>query len=179
MSRDNVVCNRSILKYFKAEAMFTELQALRSSGGTIPVNATPIPTMSLAEVTRAADLLSNCTHVGPMPLWSSLSRHSDHLNSHFCGRGLGPGGRSSRSTLRRCRSEILSQATRERSQCCALNVFAQEGERMTLMERMVMQRDCACFALITVVSPVASRPYFKLVRSETDAACMQPGSSGL
>ncbi len=63
MSRDNVVCNRSLLKYFKVEAMFTELQSLRAAGTTLSANATPIPTMSLAEVMRNADLLCNCTQV--------------------------------------------------------------------------------------------------------------------
>jgi shikimate 5-dehydrogenase len=63
MSRDNVVCNRSLLKYFKVEAIFTEIQSMRASGTTLSACATPIPTMSLAEVMRNADLLCNCTQV--------------------------------------------------------------------------------------------------------------------
>ena len=60
LSRDNIVCNRSLLKWVKAEAVFTEMQGLRAQAATLPPNATPIPTVSLAEVTRAADMLSNC-----------------------------------------------------------------------------------------------------------------------
>jgi hypothetical protein len=63
MSRDNIVCNRSALKYFKVETIFTELQSLRAAAVTLPPRATPIPTMSLAEVTRSADLLCNCLQV--------------------------------------------------------------------------------------------------------------------
>jgi hypothetical protein len=63
MSRDNIVCNRSILKFFKVDSVFTELQSLRAAGATLPANATPMPTMSLAEVTRAAELLCNCAQV--------------------------------------------------------------------------------------------------------------------
>lgn len=63
MSRDNIVCNRSILKYFKVETIFTELQSLRAAGATLPGHDAPIPTMSLAEVTRAADLMCNSQQV--------------------------------------------------------------------------------------------------------------------
>lgn len=124
MSRDTIVCNRSILKYFKAEAIFTELQALRSSGGTLPVNATPIPTMSLAEVTRAADVLCNCTQVG---LSHELSCRSDRMNSRFCGREQGGGGRSLRLMSRRCRLEHLLQKKRETTECFTLSVCCAGG----------------------------------------------------
>jgi hypothetical protein len=63
ISRDNIVCNRSMLKYFKAETLFTELQSLRAAGATLPGSTTAVPTMSLAELTRSADLLCNCTQV--------------------------------------------------------------------------------------------------------------------
>ena len=50
---------------------------------------------------------------------------------------------------------------------------------MTLMEQMVTERDYACFALTTVVLDGRTRHHSQRPRSETDAARMQPGSSGL
>lgn len=79
MSRDNIVCNRSILKYFKVETIFTELQSLRASGATLPGQDTPIPTMSLAEVTRAADLMCNSQQASHV---ITLSRTSLLLPAH-------------------------------------------------------------------------------------------------
>jgi hypothetical protein len=63
LSRDNTVCNRSLLKYFKAETVFAELQSLRTSGATLPSSCSLLLTMSLAEIARVGDLLSNCPQV--------------------------------------------------------------------------------------------------------------------
>ena len=64
LSRDNTVCNRSLMKWVKAEAVFTEMQALRAAAASLPPDAAAIPTMSLAEVQV---LLSSCS-TAPNPM---------------------------------------------------------------------------------------------------------------